>query len=271
MKNKILQILFALIVVFATNQASAYYSPSTGRWLSRDPMGEPGFELLRASSAVPKVGQVASAASLPPSRLFKRDPIVAQKELNPYGFLQNDSMGKIDYLGETAYDLWLKMHNQQVPKAVGLTAGGAFVSKIPGLRGIIVGLNTSIMFFPDTCEVSAYSVTALSLTNNMQGGIFASIGTGGERAHYFNNPTPGQASAASYGGPFSTILAGYGITGSAFWGKPDQHNGVWVGGSLTAGPPGAGLAGIVYDYEFMQEFTITVPKCACYTEILLEP
>ena len=69
MKNKILLVLFALVVVFTTNRASAYYSPSTGRWLSRDPMGEPGFETLRAASTMPRVGQVASTASLLASKV----------------------------------------------------------------------------------------------------------------------------------------------------------------------------------------------------------
>jgi hypothetical protein len=99
MKNKILPVLFALVVIFTTNQASAYYSPTTGRWLSRDPMGEPGFELLRASSRVPRVGQVVSVASLPPSRLFVRDSAAAEKEPNRYAFVKNDPESKIDLFG----------------------------------------------------------------------------------------------------------------------------------------------------------------------------
>jgi RHS repeat-associated protein len=38
-------ILFALLSV--TQLASAFYDPSLGRWLTRDPLGEPGFEAPR--------------------------------------------------------------------------------------------------------------------------------------------------------------------------------------------------------------------------------
>lgn len=105
MKNKILPVLFAL-VVFATNQASAYYSPSTGRWLSRDPIGEPGFETLRASSAIRPVGQIVSTASLPPSRIFARDVVSANPSgayfdsgANAYDFVDNNGVNLIDLFG----------------------------------------------------------------------------------------------------------------------------------------------------------------------------
>lgn len=99
MKKKILHALFALIFLSITNQASAYYSPSTGRWLSRDPMGEPGFEALRASSVVPRVGQVANPATLPQGRLFVRDSIATKKDPNRYDFASNRPISVIDKLG----------------------------------------------------------------------------------------------------------------------------------------------------------------------------
>jgi hypothetical protein len=99
MKNKILTATIALAALFIANQASAYYSPSTGRWLSRDPMGEPGFETLRSASAVPKVGQIKSIASLPPSRLFVRDSIAAKNSPNRYCFVDNGGPNKYDVLG----------------------------------------------------------------------------------------------------------------------------------------------------------------------------
>jgi hypothetical protein len=99
MKNKMLPALFSFVVLFVANQASAYYSPSTGRWLSRDPVGEPGFETLHAVSAVPRVGQVASATALPPGRLFVRDSEAAKNEPNRYGFVNNHPVNDIDVLG----------------------------------------------------------------------------------------------------------------------------------------------------------------------------
>jgi len=34
--------MFACVVLFATHSAQAFYNPSTGRWLSRDPIEEEG-------------------------------------------------------------------------------------------------------------------------------------------------------------------------------------------------------------------------------------
>jgi hypothetical protein len=99
MKSKILPIVFAFVTLLATNNASAYYNPQTGRWLSRDPMGEPGFEFLRAANAVPRVGQVASTASLPPSRWINRDPIAEKRGANRYAFVANNPISTIDLLG----------------------------------------------------------------------------------------------------------------------------------------------------------------------------
>jgi len=119
MKSKILPIVFAFVTLLATNNASAYYNPQTGRWLSRDPLGEPGFELIRTANTVPRVGQVVSAASLPPGRWINRDPFheagfdseagiksSASDEKNDsldgpnlYSFVQNDSIRNIDSFG----------------------------------------------------------------------------------------------------------------------------------------------------------------------------
>ncbi len=92
-------IAFSLFVLLATQIASAYYCPSTGRWLSRDPMGEPGFENLRAAGMLPKVGQAISPASLPPGRWINRDPIAAKKEPNRYTFVANNPVGTVDLFG----------------------------------------------------------------------------------------------------------------------------------------------------------------------------
>lgn len=65
-------IVVALFALLTAQIASAYYCPSTGRWLSRDPIGEPGFETLRAASVVsPVVGSVQSQST----RWINRDPV----------------------------------------------------------------------------------------------------------------------------------------------------------------------------------------------------
>jgi hypothetical protein len=81
----------------------AYYCPSTGRWLSRDPLGEPGFELFRASGAVPRVDRVVSIASLP-GLWINRDSNREKKEPSPYPFVANNPIMSVDSLGLcTAY------------------------------------------------------------------------------------------------------------------------------------------------------------------------
>ncbi|MEI7807315.1 MAG: hypothetical protein WCJ07_02405 [Verrucomicrobiota bacterium] len=103
-------ILVIFIALLTAQIASAYYCPSTGRWLSRDPIGEPGFQALRATGALPQSGNFTS---LPPSRWIQRDStnknsstLVRQKtfqlekdKLNGYAFLCNDTANAIDSLG----------------------------------------------------------------------------------------------------------------------------------------------------------------------------
>jgi hypothetical protein len=47
LKRNLIVLVLALLT---TPAAYAYYNPSTGRWLSRDPMGEPGFQALQTAS-----------------------------------------------------------------------------------------------------------------------------------------------------------------------------------------------------------------------------
>ncbi len=92
-------IITVLFVLLTAQIASAYYCPSTGRWLSRDPMGELGFETLCAASAVPRVGHVVSPASLPPGRWINRDAIGGKGAFNRYVFCANDPLQNIDLRG----------------------------------------------------------------------------------------------------------------------------------------------------------------------------
>ena len=77
-----------------------YYNPSTGRWLSRDPIGEKGGK-------------------------------------NLYAFLGNAPCGEVDAYGNNATDLYRKLAGEQIPKAYGLNAGGAIVAKLPWLPGTV--------------------------------------------------------------------------------------------------------------------------------------
>ncbi|MCU0785571.1 MAG: hypothetical protein MUF81_16315 [Verrucomicrobia bacterium] len=79
----LLKILLALIALLVATEAHAmrWYSPSTGRWFSRDPIGESGFELLRTKPASPLAG-----------------------EANRYLFVKNNPMNYFDPLG---LDIWV--------------------------------------------------------------------------------------------------------------------------------------------------------------------
>lgn len=88
-------IVIVLFVLLMAQIASAYYCPSTGRWLSRDPIGEPGFQAL----------QIASQTSIKPTplpssdRWISRDPIPGREGKNLYGFVENEAISQVDYLG----------------------------------------------------------------------------------------------------------------------------------------------------------------------------
>lgn len=43
--------MLACVLWFTAHEAQAFYNPSTGRWLSRDPLGEPAFEAARQVQA----------------------------------------------------------------------------------------------------------------------------------------------------------------------------------------------------------------------------
>ena len=89
-------IIVVLFVLLTAQIASAYYCPSNGRWLSRDPIGEPGFQTLRDANTLPQFNRTGS---LRPARWIQRDSDESIKEPNRYIFVKNDPKSKIDALG----------------------------------------------------------------------------------------------------------------------------------------------------------------------------
>jgi RHS repeat-associated protein len=72
-----------------------YYNASTGRWLSRDPVDEPGFRLIRGTRGVLRT----PVASLLLGASTTRRPLRRTLGGHLYGFVGNDSVDGIDYLG----------------------------------------------------------------------------------------------------------------------------------------------------------------------------
>ena len=65
-----------LAVLVLACPVHAFYNPSTGRWLNRDPLGEPGFELIR-----------------------QRHPLVLGDGPNQYLFIRNNPPAFFDPFG----------------------------------------------------------------------------------------------------------------------------------------------------------------------------
>lgn len=70
--------LVVVLGLVLCQDARAFYNPSTGRWLSRDPIGETGFELIRGDEVMVNPQKV---------------------EGNLVAFVSNATLDRFDYLG----------------------------------------------------------------------------------------------------------------------------------------------------------------------------
>lgn len=89
--------LFALVllaVCVLPHAAFAYYSPSTGRFLNRDPIAEPGAILLRYAT-IPRDERPARAQH----EFAPRDGLSLPGGANTYAYVRNKVTGFIDPLG----------------------------------------------------------------------------------------------------------------------------------------------------------------------------
>lgn len=75
--------LALLLGLLLARDGQAFYNPSTGRWLSRDPVGEPAFLQQIAIRVLPK-SQVR---------------VKLERHLPLYTFVRNDPVGRMDVLG----------------------------------------------------------------------------------------------------------------------------------------------------------------------------
>ncbi len=76
-------VLTTCVIWFTAHEAQAFYNQSTGRWLSRDPIQERGFETMRRNRV----------------SAFNRIPVILREDGNLSNFVRNDPSNDIDLLG----------------------------------------------------------------------------------------------------------------------------------------------------------------------------
>jgi RHS repeat-associated protein len=228
-----------------------YLSRSTGQWLTRDPLGEIGHETLKGVTKRP----------------------IEAIDANLCAFVNNDPIGKVDLLGETIADLATKIRGGQIPKEIGVQAGGLLAVRIPFVaRTIGLGSAVGVYFFPDSCEVGAYSLRAgLGSETGIQWyelGVIGTLGGSFEAATYINNPSPGAANADSFVGVFHTAeVSTPAWSAGAYVGDPDSAGGRWIGAQIGIGPGLGGML-IAWNYQFIfGQSKVTIPRCLCYAAI----
>ena len=131
--------LVAAVTVLLTKEAFAFYNPHTGRWLSRDPIGEPEFTLTATGRQPVPIHDLEEEQV---TTSLTRDE---SKEPNLYGFVFNDPRTRVDYLGLNDCPRWaeyLVEHppNEQTREFMASCVGvAALFSPIPGDEVIASG------------------------------------------------------------------------------------------------------------------------------------
>lgn len=121
MRKRCVWFVVVMLLLLCVGQAMAYYNPITGRFLSRDPRGELGFETMQmaAMSVRGNVNRIASMEDV--WQILRRENIrtsapvsfrptqgeifvrmgqrFSNEDTNPYLFVENDPVGRIDALG----------------------------------------------------------------------------------------------------------------------------------------------------------------------------
>jgi len=69
-----------LLLLTAVHSASAFYDPHVGRWVSRDPIGEPGFKLVSEQQSQ------LQTSTITPYVFVENNPIVFTDSLGLYSF-----------------------------------------------------------------------------------------------------------------------------------------------------------------------------------------
>jgi hypothetical protein len=99
-KTKLNLIMVSLVLLLAAPMANAFYMAEAGRWITRDPLGEAGFEAVRIVCAERNSNlNLASASSLDPSAVSWSSRGVWGDAQNFYMFVKNRPINAIDFDG----------------------------------------------------------------------------------------------------------------------------------------------------------------------------
>jgi hypothetical protein len=121
-----ISVVVLVITMLAAQTAFAYYNPSTGQWLSRDPIGEPGFQTPQMAQGTSQTRPVQAARQA--SRWVSRGPVEekgveqirrvkrnmnSKESSNLYLFVGNDPIQNCDDKGLSIADV-ANMYSQFV-------------------------------------------------------------------------------------------------------------------------------------------------------------
>jgi RHS repeat-associated protein len=234
-------------------------------------------------------------------RWLTTDPIQYGDGMNRYQYVGGMPATQLDPNGLTASDWVTKVWGGAVPKAIGVGAGALIQYKIWALPGLQAGAQTAVIFFPDTCQVAAFS-TATGIAKVARDDILPALvagqapqvtwataaAAGGEpfeggkqlgasvaiEAAFMIGPSP--ASPSSFEGDFYTIQGSIqagtlpvSVAGSGYAGVKDSLGRQWYGGTLGVGTPGVSGGSVVWNYKKMGE--VEVPWCLCLALIYAMP
>ncbi|NOS72517.1 MAG: hypothetical protein HOP33_21670 [Verrucomicrobia bacterium] len=117
-----LKLLFLCATLAAAIPAYAFYSPAQQRWLNRDPLGEPGFDLLGESRSIHGVGGANLYLYVENNPITKRDPFGLQIVLPPGTMIIIPCPGAIQFITCVMY---CAQRGQGIPVGLPLCALGS--------------------------------------------------------------------------------------------------------------------------------------------------
>lgn len=198
-KQNITNLILFLAVLLASQSASAFYDPSTGRWLSREPIGEPGFQALQRVRASSPTGSATSASR----RWINRD---RPDNENRYLFVDNNPVSHIDPLGLIKFE-GCDGREEEIKQAFGDFCKKVNDPQFASCLGCNLGARTIVARLKNRCSNPDDSLHGIKVKceqsdSGLCGGACAWSLPGGDTIHI----CPQQWSNAGCGKPGCTLM-----------------------------------------------------------------